>query len=389
MGSKIKIEDTVVILDSSRSMFRCDFSQQDRLYLALNMIQRFIETKLMIDPKDRIALLEVGNSPKIICNFTSSEEELISSIKKINISGKGKLHEGISFAIQLLVKEMRKVGGKTQRILLISDNKTQEFNDKLNNLVIITKGLGVFVDSCQLGNSSGLNRTFLKRIAQDTGGEFGYFNNARAIVNSGKSFASKKPQKEENEFYSRKKEDNAPLLKEVALTLRRPSLLEIQMMLANKDISKQKCAICHSIKAPLTGADYYTEGRTCPSCDRAMHISCAAQWAKKSESKEDVFRCPFCFFLLKVPKSATTILDSGTLRGNRIKIVPQIITTTMIPIPQDRIYQIDASCTYCRNIFTDDNKAYQCKNCGVYYHEPCLIRMKEEISACRYCGAQL
>ncbi len=388
MGSKIKIEDTVIIVDASRSMFRHDFSQS-RLKLALQMIQIFIENKLLIDPKDRIAILEIGNSPKLICDFTANEDELSSSIKKISITGKGNLHEGISFAIQLLVKEMRKVGGKTQRILIISDNKSQEFSEKFLNLLMITKGLSVFVDSCQFGKSSGLKRTFLKRIAQDTGGEFGYFNNGKAIINSGKSFASKKPQKEENGFYSKKESTSVPLLKDVALTLRRPSLLEIQMLLKNEDLSKQKCAICHSIKAPLTGADYYTEGRKCPSCERTMHVSCAAQWAKKSESKEDVFRCPFCFFLLKVPKSAMTILDSSSQRGNRIKVVPTVLKTIMVPIAQDQISQIDASCTYCRNIFLDDMKALQCKNCGVYYHEPCFLKMKEEIKACRYCGAQI
>ncbi|MFX1275878.1 MAG: VWA domain-containing protein [Promethearchaeota archaeon] len=388
MGSTERIEDTVVILDTSRSMMRNDFEPR-RLDVAFEIIKLFIQTKFSIDPKDRISILTIGKSPKKIIPFSFDEEQLMNSLERIDVSGKAILHEGISFAIQILVEEMRKVGGKIFRIFVICDLKSIEFNEQLKKIVNIAKGLGIFIDTCQFGKTLNEEKSSLKLIAQLTDGEFGYFNNVKAIINSGKSFASKKTIKESNEFYAQIKEDKTPLISEIALSLRRPSLAEIQMLMSGKIIEKQKCAICHSIKAPLTGADFFTEGRSCPSCDRTMHISCAAQWAKKSELKENIFRCPFCFFLLKVPKSVIALFDDDKISTKRIKIIENEKTTEMISIPEDEIGKIDASCSYCRNIFSNETNVFQCSKCKAYYHETCLNKIIIDIKACRYCGSQI
>ena len=388
MGSTERIEDTVIILDVSRSMMRTDF-EPSRLLVAFDIIKLFIQTKFNIDPKDRISILTVGKGPKKIAEFSYDEHGLTRSLNKIMVSDKSELHEGLSFAIQLLIKEMRKVGGKLFRIFLISDNKSKEFPEILKHVVNTAKGLGIFIDTCQFGYTQNNEKSALKLIAQLSDGDFGFFNNAKAIINSGKSFASKKTIKEPNEFYSNVKKDRTPLLNEVALSLRRPSLGEIQLLMSGKITETQKCAICHSIKAPLTGADFYTEGRSCPSCERTMHISCAAQWAKKSEYKENVFRCPFCFFLLKVPQSVISLFDDDKIITKRIRIIDDEKFTEMIPIPEIDIPAIHASCSYCRNIFFEESKVFQCKKCESYYHERCLNQMIQEINACRYCGSEI
>ncbi|GAH82982.1 unnamed protein product, partial [marine sediment metagenome] len=56
---------------------------------------------------------------------------------------------------------------------------------------------------------------------------------------------------------------------------------EIKAMMGGK--GQEKCQICHSIKNPLNGADFFASGRYCPSCGRPYHLHCAALWAKKSE----------------------------------------------------------------------------------------------------------
>ena len=388
MGSTERIEDTVIIIDVSRSMMRTDF-EPNRLLVAFEITKHFIQTKFTIDPKDRISILSIGKIPKKIADFSYDEHELTQSMINIKISGKSELHEGISFAIQLLIKEMRKVGGKLFRIFIISDHKSSDFPEILKNVVNTAKGLGIFIDSCQFGKTQNNEKSALKLIAQLSDGEFGFFNNVKAIINSGKSFASKKTIKEPNEFYSNVKKDRTPLLNEVALSLRRPSLGEIQLLMSGKITETQKCAICHSIKAPLTGADFYTEGRSCPSCERTMHISCATQWAKKSEYKENVFRCPFCFFLLKVPQSIITLFDDDKINTKRIRIIQDEKITEMIPVPEIEVPAIHASCSYCRNIFLDDNKVFRCKKCNSYYHERCMDQMIKEVNACRYCGSEI
>jgi len=385
----IKIEDSVILLDTSRSMLRKDF-KPNRLMVALGAVRNFINSKFIIDPKDRIAIVTFGDITRRICAFTFDEEKLFSSLEKIQISGKGILHEGIAFSLQILAEEMRKIGGKTHRMFILSDNKLI-FDEKLMKIVNIAKGLGIYIDVCQLGKSQDYSQTVLKRIAQLTGGEFGFFNNSKAILNAGKAFASKKAVKETIDYFApNKKTELAPLISEIALPLRRPNVLDIRLMMSGTDVGQGKCQICHSTKAPITGADFYSEGRYCPSCDRPMHLSCATMWAKKTEYKENVFRCPFCYFLLELPKSTSLLLEQKE-NEPKIKIIDEtgIKTTKMVIIPEGKVHDIDASCTYCHSIFLGDYKVFQCEECGAYYHEPCLNKMNEEIKACRNCGAMI
>ena len=386
----IKIEDSIVLIDSSRSMLRKDF-KPNRLMVAIDAVKNFIQTKFTIDLKDRIALLTFGEETKILTRFTNDEEKLLNSLINLEISGKGSLNEAIAFSLQLLVEEMRKIGGKIFRILIITDNKII-YSDKLTKMINIAKGLGIFIDVCQLGKSEDYNKTILKQITRATKGEYGFFNNSKAIFNAGKSFASKKDVKSSTDYFNpNKKTDIAPLVNEIALPLRRPSLLDIRLMMDIDNKSSEKCQICHSTKAPLTKADFYSEGRYCPSCDRPMHLSCAAMWAKKSEYKENVFRCPFCYFLLVLPESIPKLLNEPSEEAPKIRIIDGSDgkATKMILYPENEIENINASCSYCHSIFLGDYKVYQCENCGSFYHEPCLIKMNEEINACRNCGSRI
>lgn len=164
------------------------------------------------------------------------------------------------------------------------------------------------------------------------------------------------------------------------------------MMSANNEDQK-KCQICHSTKSPMTGADFYSEGRFCPSCERPMHLSCAARWAKKTEYQENVFRCPSCYFLLKLPKNVQNLVrekeNAASSQKGKILDEMDVSQTKMVKIPEENIPQINASCSYCRSIFLGENQVFKCEKCGSYYHEPCLEKMYNEIKSCRYCGAQI
>ncbi|MHA2008416.1 MAG: VWA domain-containing protein [Promethearchaeota archaeon] len=386
----IKIEDTVILLDSSRSMMRKDF-KPNRLSIGLQTVKNFIQSKLSIDMKDRISVISFGDSPRKLIDFAFEEEKLIDSLKRIQISGKGVLHEGLAFALQVLVVEMRKLGGKIPRIFIVTDNKLELETNKLEKMANIAKGLGVFIDACQLGGIQEYGGNILKRITQLTKGEYGYFNNSKALINAGKAFASKKDVKETIDYFSPDKEEEiAPLVSEIALPLRRPTVLEIRLMMSGINTVQEKCQICHSSKAPVTNSDFYSEGRYCPSCDRAMHLSCAAMWAKKTEYKENIFRCPFCFFLLELPRVALKFVKDEDEETQEIRIIEEEgKVTKMMLIPKNEINQIDASCSYCHSIFLGDYQVFQCSKCGSYFHDPCLEKMKNEIKACRNCGAKI
>ncbi len=383
----------------SRSMFRKDFIP-NRLSIALQTVRNFIQKKFILDPKDRICLISFGNITKKLSSFEFEEEKLFKSLKKIHFSGKGSIHDAIAFALQLLVVEMRKIGGKIQRIFIISDDKLSDETLKLNKIIKLAKGLGIFIDSCQIGKTQDSKKSILKKVSQMTGGEFGFFNNSKAMITAGQAFASKKDIKKASDFFDPNKKDKLPpLVSEIAVSLRRPTMMEVRMMMKQKEEEQEKCHICHSIIAPLTNADFLSEGRYCPSCDRPIHLTCAGMWAKKSEYNENVFRCPFCFFLLEIPKSVSKLVDDELEEKKKnkeqtsygIKIIEDDDTKTsdIILIPNDKVEGIDASCSYCHSIFLGEFKVFKCFNCGSYYHEPCLKKMYDEVSACRYCGSKI
>jgi hypothetical protein len=372
-------------------MLRKDF-KPSRLAAELQTVRNFIKSKLSIDMKDRISIISFGDTIKRLIDFSFDLDRLISSLKRIQISGKGKLHQGIAFALQVLVQEMRKIGGKTSRMLIMTDNKFEVDLNRLEKIINIAKGLGVYIDTCQIGGIQQHDKLSLKRIAQLTRGEYDHFTNSKEMSDGIRVFASKKEVRDTSDYFSpEKKEDLAPLVSEIALPLRKPSVLEIKLILSGKNKTLEKCHICHSVKAPVTGSEFYSEGRYCPSCDRAMHLSCAAMWAKKTEHKENIFRCPFCFFLLELPRSALKFAEEQDEESQEIRILEeeQGKEAKMLLIPDNEIDQIDASCSYCHNIFLGDYKVFQCDKCGSYYHQPCLGKMKNEIKACRYCGARI
>ncbi|TFF98706.1 MAG: VWA domain-containing protein [Promethearchaeota archaeon] len=379
----MEVEDTVILVDSSRSMLRADF-KPNRLTVALNTAKYFIEQKFSIDPKDRICLLTFGDSIKEVTPFTYDSERLILSMRKsqIKISGLGDLESGLSFALQLLIEEMQKIGGKVSRAFIITDNKFT-YTDKIEKIINAAKGLGVFIDSCQLGLTQDFTHNILKRISKLTKGEFGFFKNPTAAINAGKHFASKKDTDSAPDYLSSsQKKNKAPLLSSIALPLRRPSITEIRLMYDDPK-KNEKCQICHSKLSPVTNEGFLSEGGFCPSCGKPMHLSCATMWAQKTEGKSNIFRCPFCYFLLRIPQAYVNIVHNNKKKAKQ-KIEPK--TTEMIPVAPEKVNEIDASCSYCHNIFLGEYRVYQCKNCKSYYHEPCLKKMFNEIRACRYCG---
>jgi uncharacterized protein YegL len=372
-------------------MLRKDF-KPSRLTVELQTAKKFIKSKLSFDMKDRISIISFGETTKRLIDFAFNPDILIQSMRKIQISGKGILHEALSFALQILVEEMRKIGGKTPRILIITDGKLRFDLTRLEKVMNIAKGLGVYIDACQLGGAEEHGKLSLKRIAQLTRGEYNYFTNSKELFDGILTIAAKKEVRESSDYFSPENKENlAPLISEIALPLRRPTVLEIKLIMSGRNRTEEKCHICHSVKAPVTGSEFYSEGRYCPSCDRAMHLSCAAMWAKKTEYKETVFRCPFCFFLLELPKSALKFAKERDEESQEIRILEeeQGKKAKMLHIPDTEIDQIDASCSYCHNIFLGDYKVYQCDKCGSYYHQPCLEKMRNELTACRYCGAQI
>jgi len=110
---------------------------------------------------------------------------------------------------------------------------------------------------------------------------------------------------------------------------------------------------------------------------------------KKSEYKKNVFRCPFCFFLISISRSAMKMFENLDKDSQEIEIIEESNLKESKMIEIENIDQINASCSYCYNIFLGEFKVFKCENCGSFYHEPCLQKMYTELKACRFCGAKI
>lgn len=389
----LKLEDTVVLWDCSRSMIKQSdlFQKSSRIRVAQKIIEVFAQTKFSIDPKDNISVVIFGSRTKKLNDLTNSIDSIKSSIEKFEIMGRSHLEDGFAFAMQLLVKEIQKLGGKVTRILLITDNSKIKMTERLDKMAKLSKGLGLFIDIIQIGTSENVENSVLKKIALTTNGDYAYFNNFKALLRGAEGFASKKITQESEDYFDPKKESKVPkLISEVAVDLRRPSINEIREMMKEK--TDYKCQICYQNNCPTCRSAFYTCGRFCPSCSRPIHLHCASQWAERSEFPEkNIFRCPFCYFLLRIPKSVQKLMS--VTGGQSIKVVEDNDVSgkpiKMIRIPDDRIDKIDDACSYCNNIFTKNEKVFQCNGCNSYYHENCLKEVYDEFKACRVCGGKI
>ncbi len=389
--AEISIEDTVILWDCSRSMVRADF-KPSRLRILQKACQIFIETKLQIDPKDTIAIATYGSRTKKIADFSYDSNFLIEQTKQFEIAGNSHLEDGIAFSLQLLVKQIQKLGGKVPRIIVFTDSTPVNPSERIKKLAKLAQGLGVFIDVCQIGTSKTSENT-LKNLAYSTNAEYAFFNNQKALFRAAEGFASKKIVKETEDYFNPNKKDKIPILiSEISVNLRRPSINEIRDMMHGK--TDYKCQICYQNKCPTCHANFYTCGRFCPSCGRPLHLHCSSMWAQKaSEGNKNTFRCPFCYFLLKIPKSVQKLLIASG--GSGIKILDEDISSgpiKMIFIPDNQINSIEDACSYCNNIFLEgEQRVYRCsgEDCRSYYHESCLQKMYNEIKSCRSCGGQI
>jgi len=387
MTSSIALEDTVVLWDCSRSMIRSDF-KPNRLRTIQKIIKIFIENKIAKDPKDSIAIAAIGTRIIKLADFSNNTDFLTKQLNKLEISGNANMVDGIAFALQMLVKKIRHLGGSNQRVIIFTDCSKPDMDlERMQKITKAAQGLGVYIDICQLGLSE-IDRASnpYRILANATNAEYGFFTNTKALYRAAEGFSSKKTPPE-TDYFNPNKENKLPrLVAEIAVDLRRPTIGEIREMMAKVD---QKCQICYANTCPVCNNPFYSCGRFCPSCSRPIHLHCASMWSDRDNSEfadKTVFRCPNCYFLLKVPHSVQQLMK--ITGGVAIKVETEGFAGKPIQItkvPDSIIENIEDACSFCSNIFTGQEAVYQC-SCSAYYHQSCLEQMNKEIKSCRNCG---
>jgi len=164
-------------------------------------------------------------------------------------------------------------------------------------------------------------------------------------------------------------------------------ITEIQAISQGKAKQELKCNICFKKDNPITL-------RRCSYCKREMHLACVMKWAEQDQQdkvESFIFRCPFCFHLLKVDPSITKLMDLQTMRANIAKMQdtkakPHEANATCMS--SEDILALTDPCEVCGVLLEEDDCVYQCSNCKAAYHNRCFgsTQEKQGESFCRRCG---
>ncbi|MHA1300255.1 MAG: VWA domain-containing protein [Candidatus Helarchaeota archaeon] len=386
----MKIEDTIICVDTSRSMFRRDF-EPNRIQAVKTALKEYIEIKNQIDDRDRFAIVSFSSEAKVTLEMTNSVEEIHSAIDSLKIGGTTGLGEGLAVGIQLVVKEIQQVGAKIYRMLIISDGKPWVSTINPLKMSKIASGLKLSVDTIGLFELGvAYQESILEKISSETGGEYARVYDSTSLRESLSNIANKKeiPYSASQEQVE---QTTALFLESIAGDLLHPAeLSETQEQLINLLLGKEKdkCIICFQDVCPICHGPFYACGRYCPNCKSPMHLHCAAEWAAATKSEgENAFRCTRCFFLLKVPKSISKV---KLIRGSRPRVVGDegLDTTRFTLVKQESEDLLNSVCPICHMIF-EKPPAYLCTTCQTYYHPKCLDKYLQNEMSCRVCGKKI
>ncbi|MHA1893024.1 MAG: VWA domain-containing protein [Candidatus Helarchaeota archaeon] len=297
------IEDTVILIDTSRSMARTDFYPNRFEVLKKSAIE-FIEAKSQIDPEDRFAIVAFNTNGTIILEYSENPEDAIIALKNLKIGGISSLGDGMGAALQLIGKKMQEEGdtasgGNVNRLVIFSDgNPSISSIDPIERANVAAE-LGIIVDTVELSRISATQSSSWGGILETMSilGEHYKVNSTQILELTIKSLSHKK------DVYELKK--SIPKLSLIAAEMiDLTNLTETQKEAVNQKmgIKIDRCEICR-----LNTCEQHPDNsciRICPFCKVSMHSHCASAWAEESKLKEaGVLRCPHCLLLLKLPQT--------------------------------------------------------------------------------------
>ena len=391
-------ENIVVCLDTSRSMYRKDFTP-NRLFSCITAIKELINKRFDVDSLSSFAIIRFSDTAEKVLDFTSSSDitHLNDALNSLTCGGYSALGEGLALAIKTVIAELRKIGAKPPRILLISDGKIMNSAIDPLKMAGLAQGLNIKIDTFLVGDIG--QKNILKMLSDKTGGRYFYTNDSESLTRSALEIAD-----DNYKRYGEKKDtisENPAFLRKIAADLLRVQDLTIDQEQQAKQIRGEgdykKCSICFSDINPYTKGTFYVTGRYCPNCTTPFHIHCLAAWADSQKDRivkrSGTARCPHCFYLLKIPTEVTQIQKLRVLTRNSRKesqkkpeIFPAKDIEDVAYLGEDQLFN---ACPVCHYIFEKGQRAVQCGNleCNTLYHEECFKKLPG--SHCKTCDVKL
>ncbi len=395
MSSRIP-ENIAILIDTSRSMRRTDY-EPTRLESVKHALKSLIKERLEVDNSSSFAIIQFSDTAEKIIEFSNIFSVLEESLDSLEYNGTTSLGEALALAIKMEITELRKVGAKNPKILIVSDGNNLGDEKDLVKMAKIAAGLGIEIDVFRLGETSNIN--VLKRLTDITGGTYFYINTIESLqeavrkvaYSNIKSFGKKTQTPLENPAFARK--IAAPLLNLQDMTKDQ----EERIKQIRGEADYKKCSICFKELDPITGGSFFLTGRYCPNCQAPFHIHCLSEWADSQKdkvfNKAAVVRCPHCFYLLKIPSEVSQVKRLKILATSKTSlnsgITPKEFAATRHIVSELGEGALYKSCPVCNFIFEPDQHVIMCNNpeCETLYHEECFEKL--ENSLCKICSAKL
>ena len=184
------------------------------------------------------------------------------------------------------------------------------------------------------------------------------------------------------------------MLGEIAdLPLRLEDMTEEQKEQAIYKLEKGKkitCTICYSNNCMIGKTSFMGCGRFCPNCLTPFHLHCAKMWSEQQSNKKGggkpthnatkLFRCPHCFYLLRIPTSDV----ERPSREGRMNENIQFKQINLASFPGDNHICNAEDCGVMFNK-QSEGQVYQCSSCDSLFHIDCGQKVMQKERRCPYC----
>ena len=388
------ITNWVIIIDGTEIMSTKDF-RPSRFQVALKGVQKFIQMKFKHFPEEFLSIYLFSDKTQILSQLSRESSDILMKVMSSKfirthkpIGNGEELFFALQHAVEMIRTQIQSIGGQKSRIILITGQEKFSESKEMANLIDLIKGLDLFLDIFLFSSKNANLIENYRPLIDQIYGNFHEFTSRSEFYDAIIQYAKKKDKlTEQPKIAFKSSQDRSEHLVEIAKNLRLPTKEELAQ--ANDPLSMVRCQICFQKKSPQNNIPLAVSGRYCPHCDIPIHLQCAAMWTDKTNEGANLFRCPYCFTLLKVPM----YILKGVRSHNILQQSKDPDSFLVKLVREKSIGEKIASheCAYCFRPFSleKDTKIYQCSHCNALYHVQCLEKMYKKTKICQNCGRKI
>jgi hypothetical protein len=298
----IASEDTMVLIATTPS--NTDFGPLSKI------VVDFFALKQDIDNSDRFNLCAFQNrGPVYLEDFTFNLQYFTKLLRGLDarLVPDPDVIGGIIVAVTFMIDVFKKVGGKTFRLVVLTDRGTPAMDGSkveiTNTLVDQVKELPFILDIVRIGVKDELEDMRLDRLAKRAGGGIYYARSLKDLIPVMERLSKKK----DLGYLDGPGTDH---FKVSPLTEAFFANCAAKPMPVKAGGNGTKCQVCFEVVNEKSGSAQVVK---CPCCGTAVHPECWAQWAESSNiGVPYLFRCHQCFNLLRLdPEFVADVILGG------------------------------------------------------------------------------